>query len=171
MKNPGKPPEGTAGKVGESPPEEFLNFEPTDMEERLAEWTKGGDDSLFRDYDAGTARRSITFEEGEEIPPEARERAAVIREVDKSELADEFTGQLGVYLRNQLVKHKETHPSHELEEKHVKLYLIEARDKGPPEVSAEADRILGSRAWDKVGYNPDSAFLSTLQMGLWSRKG
>ena len=160
---PGKPPEGTAGKVGESPPEEFLNFEPTDMEERLAEWTKGGDDSFFRDYDAGTARRSITFEEGEEIPPEARERAAVIREVDKSELADEFTGQLGVYLRNQLVKHKETHPSHELEEKHVKLYLIEARDKGPPEVSAEADRILGSRAWDKVGYNPDSAFLSTFK--------
>ena len=34
---------------------------------------------------------------------------------------------------------------------------------GPPEVSAEADRILGSRAWDKVGYNPDSAVLSNFK--------
>ena len=160
---PSKPTEGNAGKVGEAPPEEFLCFDPTDMEARLAEWTQGGDATFFQDDDAGNASQEICFAKDEEMPAEAQERAAAIREIDNTELAKEFTGQLGTYLRNRLLKHKEDDPEQPLEEKHVKKYLEEARDKGPPEVSAEADRILGSRSWGKVGYNPEAAVLSTFR--------
>ena len=133
------------------------------MEARLAEWTQGGDATFFQDDDAGNASQEICFAKDEEMPAEAQERAAAIREIDNTELAKEFTGQLGTYLRNRLLKHKEDDPEQPLEEKHVKKYLEEARDKGPPEVSAEADRILGSRSWGKVGYNPEAAVLSTFR--------
>lgn len=58
---PSKPTEGNAGKVGEAPPEEFLCFDPTDMEARLAEWTQGGDATFFQDDDAGNASQEICF--------------------------------------------------------------------------------------------------------------
>ena len=148
-------------KVGESPPEEFVQMCPTDMESRLSEWVQGGDQSFERDADED--RETRTYQVPEDLPEEAKQRYVTMKAIDDSGVGKDLQGQLGVYVRNRLLQEKEKDPDVELTTALVRHMLEEARAKGPPQVAAEADGLLGSRAWPKVGSRSSAANLTTFQ--------
>ena len=148
-------------KVGESPPEEFVQMCPTDMESRLSEWVQGGDQSFERDADED--RETRTYQVPEDLPEEAKQRYVTMKAIDDSGVGKDLQGQLGVYVRNRLLQEKEKDPDVELTTALVRQMLEEARARGPPQVAAEADGLLGSRAWPKVGSRSSAANLTTFQ--------
>ena len=145
-------------KVGEAPPDEFLQMHPTDMEARLTEWIQGGDDSFEVDADAGTEIRAYPIPE--DLPEEAKQRQATMDLVDASGAGGNLPGAVGTYVRNRMLQEKEKDPSLELDTAVVRRLLEEARTHGPPQVAAEADGLLGNRAWPKVGDQTPTAVLS-----------
>ena len=78
-------PQEDRDKVGESPPEELLEFHPTDLENRLVEWLEGGDPSFTEDADESRHVRDFP---AEGLPAVAEERIKAMAEIDKTELAN-----------------------------------------------------------------------------------
>lgn len=63
-------------------------------------------------------------------------------------------------MRNHLLRKKEDNPQVDLKPDDVREILVEAVAKGPPEVAAEADRLLTNQGWSKVGDASPKAVLS-----------
>ena len=80
-------------KVGESPPEEFVQMCPTDMESRLSEWVQGDDQSFERDADEDWETR--TYPVPEDLPEEAKQRYVTMKAIDDSGVGKDLQGQLG----------------------------------------------------------------------------
>lgn len=163
--------EGDEGRVGKSveeddgwqPPRELLDFAPTDMESQLASWTSGKGVTFYEDADQGHAVRETPAPEDLDLPAEAQERLQVMKEVDKTHLADGISNALGVYLRNRLMHLKIQDPNKALGPSDVHVVLEDARRVGPPEIAAEADSLLSTRSWPKVGFRSDGAYLTPFE--------
>lgn len=67
---------------------------------------------------------------------------------------------LGRYVRNHLLRKKEDNAQVDLKPDDVREILVEAVAKGPPEVAAEADRLLTNQGWSKVGDASPKAVLA-----------
>ena len=145
-----KPEEEDGSKVGQQPPEEFLTYHPTDQEARLLEWTEGGGETFHEDAHRAdfTKTSTVTIEE---LPSEAVVRKDNMDDVDRMKLEGFESETLGRYVRNHLLRKKEDEPTKELKPDDVKDILVEAVRSGPPEVAAEADRLLADQGWSKVG--------------------
>ena len=113
--------------------------------------------------DQGRGQRETEVPENLNLPPEARDRLRLMKKIDDSKLAEGISNSLGVYLRNLLLQLKVREPNRKLSTEDVQSFLEEARRKGPPEIAAEADTLLSSQSWPKVGYQADSAYLTPIE--------
>ena len=133
------------------------------MESQLASWTSGKGVTFYEDADQGQAVRETPAPEDLDLPTEAQERLQVMKEVDKTHLADGISNALGVYLRNRLMHLKIQDPNKALGPSDVHVVLEDARRVGPPEIAAEADSLLSTRSWPKVGFRSDGAYLTPFE--------
>ena len=144
------------------------------MEERLATWVQGGDDTFYDDEDEGRGQREQRYEESDEFYPDpVRQRVEAMKSIDEQQLLRELPTCLEVFLKNRLLKIKEENPEEILEEKHVKACLTEARDKGPPEVSKSGPVPMQHVCLNLSGQKEWAGLLSTTRgaNGMWSTTG
>ena len=142
-------------KVGQAPPrppEELLQFAPTDAEAELAEWTKGADHTWYQDQSTpAIAEIGPDIREATLAKPEARHRAQAMTQVESVGIPA-FPQLLGTYVRGCLLREKEQNPTCDLTVSHVTAALEAARDQGGPELAAQAADALSSYGdYGKVG--------------------
>ena len=144
-----------AAKVGQAPPqppEELLQFAPTDAEAELAAWTKGADHTWYQDRSPpAIAEIGPDIREATMAKPEARHRAQVMAQVENVGIPA-FPQLLGTYVRGCLLREKEQNPTCDLTASHVTAALEAARDQGGPELAAQAADALSTYGdYGKVG--------------------
>ena len=142
-------------KVGQAPPrppEELLQFAPTDAEAELAGWTKGADHTWYQDQSTpAIAEIGPDIREATLAKPEARHRAQTMTQVESVGIPA-FPQLLGTYVRGCLLREKEQNPTCDLTVSHVTAALEAARDQGGPELAAQAADALSSYGdYGKVG--------------------
>eukprot|EP00913_Durusdinium_trenchii_P011460 g10760.t2 len=143
--------DGGAQKQGWLPPEEYEGVQYTQLEDELRELTRGPDVGWLKDPMLEQGREPCTIWERRVEHPEAQKRLKILEELEKGGAFARLANQSS-YLQSH-VRGRMLNAIIDKQEMTLDEVLLEATEKGCPELAQEAEKLLSEGR--SVGWSDD----------------
>eukprot|EP00913_Durusdinium_trenchii_P006899 g6489.t2 len=133
--------DGAGQKQGWLPPEEYEDIQYTQLEDELRELTRGPDADWLKDPSSRPGAEPHTVWSRRVEHPEAQKRLRILEELEKGGAFARLAGWSS-YLQSH-VRGRMLNAIIEKQEMTIDEVLLEATEKGCPELAQEAEKVLG----------------------------